>query len=115
MLLLLLRQQQRLPSPRLRLPGLCFPKLLASRACVPRASQVVSQQVALQPLVSSGAPACPPSPRRTPTTAPRATPVGQPPVSFLFSTFPFLGNVRKIDHTSGAIIITTQFIRKPPS
>lgn len=83
MLLLLQRQQQQRHSPRLHLPGLCFPRRPASRASVPRASQVVLQQVASQLLISSGAPACLLSPRRTLPIAPRATPAEQPTVSFL--------------------------------
>lgn len=112
MLLLLQRQRQRQQqqqrhSPRLHLPGLCFPKLPASRDFVPRASQVELQQVALQPLSLFGAPACPPSPQHTLPTAPRATPTGQPTVSFLLSTTPFSEKVQTIVYHSGAIITTT--------
>lgn len=89
MLLLLQRQQQQRHRPRLLLSGLCFPKLPASRASVLRASQAVLQQVATQPSISSGAPACPPLPRRTLPTARRATPARQPTVSFLLLTTPF--------------------------
>lgn len=107
MLLLLQRQQQQRHSPRLHLPSLCFPNLRASLASVPRASQVALQQAASQPLILSGAPACPQSTRRTLPTAPRVTPAGQPTVSFLLSTTPFSENVLTIVYHSGAIITTT--------
>lgn len=109
-MLLLLQRQQHPPSPRWHLPGLCFPKPPASRACVPRASRAVSQQVASQPSASSGAPACPRSPRHTPLTAPTATPAGQPTVSSLLSTLPFFGSVLKFVHPSGAIITSTSLL-----
>lgn len=107
---LLLRLQRQQHPPRVHLPGLCFPKLPASRACVPRASQVVSQQVGSQPSASSGAPACPPSPRHTPLTAPTATPAGQPTVSFLLPTLPFFVIPLKFVHPSGAIITSTSLL-----
>ena len=110
------KQQQQRHSPRLYRPGLCFPKLPASRASVPRASQAVLQQVASQPLISSAAPACPPSARHTLPTAPRATSAGEPTVSFLLSTTPFSENLLTFLYHSGAIIAPYSiFIRKPLS
>lgn len=79
-LLLLLRRRQQ-HSPRPRAPGLCFPKR-ASQACGHQASALAaSPRAAWQPLASSGAPACPPSPRPTLLTARRVTPAGQLTVS----------------------------------
>lgn len=81
---LLLRQQQ--PSPRLQRPaGLCFPKQV-SRVFAPQVSvPAACPRAAWRHLASSGAPACPLSPRPILLTAHRVTPAEQLTVSQLKS------------------------------
>lgn len=80
----LLRQQQ--PSPRLQRPaGLCFPKQV-SRVFAPQVSAPAAcLRAAWRHLASSGAPACPLSPRPILLTAHRVTPAEQLTVSQLKS------------------------------
>lgn len=111
MLLLLLQRQQQ-PSPRPWPPGLCFPKR-ASRACAPQASApAVSPRAAWQPSASSGAPACPPSPRPTLSKAHRVTPAGQLSVSPLIANLltPLIPFVRMWYHEYTVIITILFFL-----